>query len=343
MPLVFIPVEEVSTSASQCETIGSVDLGYILAGEAKSFSFRLGNIGPAIDWTLTASHPSIAIDETAGHLEPDDTTDTLTINVTLPIDAKSAFIYASLEANTDDVLSVVYQAVGPNESRLPEYPNRTSQMTDLAAQSIDRVAEQIRLYRYDPIAYNPNDKRLIHYTTLSLPKPGNENGFITQNLYERVNPLNATWGYARTEQSIIASFQSEHDSHRDSFTMDDAADAFTGEARLFVPAEYDLTRQWALYSPETALEPERCKRTVFIFRRQAAIYVLVDIYHRFRGNEFSHYECTLRKLHTRAMGSRSEFNPFAQIFLCNDDKPYAYVGTYLDVNSLLPDEDPYQS
>ena len=322
MAIVYIPANDYSTRASVAQTITSLDLGFIQAGESKSAAFKVGNSGPAgqfLSLESTSSSPVgpvVSLSETAFTLGPDQISDTVTLAISLPLEVPSQGYVVEITAmGLQTSLAAYFQAVGVNAPRRSQYPERADQTTDSFQGVIDRLGEPLLLHRFDPIPYDPADTRV----TLDL-----EGHFHSQyQPCDRLDPLNDEWGYSHASEIIIANVQGEEESIRLDFQATDTAMTYSGSLRVTIPAEYELDRQWALFNPASGPDLAQYKRTVWIFERQGTLYAMVHVHPAYQGNVITHYECTAVQIHDRGMGSADFYNPFALTFAKDSDKPYA--------------------
>ena len=336
--LIFIPSHDLSVNADEAETIDEIDLGFIQVGESKTASFRIGNRGGAL---LTST---VTIDDLWSSLSlgviclgADEISDTITVAVAPPVDSPSSGRVATIAA-TDAELTITYTVVGPFDERSSQFPERSSDFTDNVSSTIGRVGEVFTLHRYDPIPHDPDDDRVFVSVRDGYRWTNSEGRNYrfshAANPCDRLDPLNGDWGYAHSSSTIIASFQLESFSIRENSSASNTAMSFDAEARLTIPAEYDVVRAWALFSESQGADSDQYKRTVFLIQRQSRLWALHNIFSRYRGNELSHHICDLIPLHNRTMGSADFYNPFAFTFAENADKPYSCFPCDYDLMSL---------
>lgn len=330
MGLSFVPFSDLSSVASDASSITTLDFDYLQAGEETTQAIRIANTSNAdTTFQLVTADSRFTITPATGNISANGLSDTITINLTLPLDCESESYAIGLFATDGNgnvsALTLTYTAVGVNEERRSESPERNSNFTESIGNIIATFAEPLRIYRYDPIAYNIHDTRIIIDPTQSrkLTTDAKSHRFISQNVESKLDPENATWGYVRTDSIILANFQGEHESVRIDFVAESSSMTYTNTAQLVIPAEYELQRLWAMFAPARDPDIEQHKRTVFLFKRQGELWAIHNVYARYRGNELSHYECDCIQLHCRAMGSPDFFNPFALTYAYESDKPYS--------------------
>jgi hypothetical protein len=351
--LIWIPTGDLETDASAATTINQLDFGFIQSGESKTLAFRIGSTDAipltyqlitVLDDSEPNAHEHIVANPADGSLGPGEISDTTTITVTLPVDEPSRSHFVVMLAVASDgqtyPLTITYEAVGSNEERRTEYPSRKSDFTDNISDVLFRLAEPIKVYTYHPIPFDPNDKRILIDATgrRNLSGDAGTHRFITQaNVAERLSP-ESIWGYRRSESTILASFQSEHESVRINFEATNSGMTYNSTAMLYIPAEHQLIRYWALFAPARNPDREQFKRTVFLFKRQGDVWCVHNIYSRYRGNELSHYEAECVQVHASKMGSPDYFNPFALTYEHEIDKPYAcFAVSPPDLQIILSD------
>lgn len=342
MGLIWVPATEYASLASEADTIGSLDFGYLRAGESASRSIRIGNTGasPVVVNLDTddpyLDYPSEPIDLEAGRIS-----DTLTVTVNAPLEAVSGVVLNTLSATTGSgeivALSVSYSLVGAFTERSPQYPERAGAFTDNVTGVLVTFSEPLVLHRYDPIPYDATDQRVfgirdgetIKLLTLADP-------------CSRLNPLNQTWGYLHSTSTIQASFQSEDMSTPDAPSPENTAGRYGASATLFLPAHVNLERDWQLFSPARGADRDQFKRTVYVVVRQGKIWALQDVVSVYRGNEIGYYRCRLTPVQQRTPADPSGFNPWSITYDYWSDKPYAIYPCSLPGGLLLYDEnDPY--
>ena len=343
--LAFLPSSDYSESASAATGVETLDYEYIQVGESKSRSIRIANqSNDTVNYFLAADSDWVEITPESGTLQADEISNTTFIEISPPLGEKTAIHSVDLVATTGvDVyrLELLFEVIGANETRQSQYPERRSDFTDNVSNVINRVSESFTLYRYDPVAYDESDNRVIidpDQKRQLVGTPGSHR-WLTQNFAERLNPLNSTWGYTRSDETILASFHDETNEIETSFTRDNSMMSYQSTAYLVVPAEFEFHQIWALFSPAKNPDPDQYKRTVYLIRRREDIWCLHNIYARYRGNELSHYEIELVQFHRQAMGSAAYYNPFALTYERDTDKPYAmYPVDYGDLfDSVLSD------
>lgn len=332
--LKFVPADDLSESATDATNTTSLDLGLIQVGESQSASLRIANTGTIeTDYTLSlAADPTILIEiePDSGTLAADEISDTTTISIIPELEAsgiRSIDLTATDGTGSTYRLELYFVVVGINEQRASQSPERETAFTSNVSNVVTAVGEWIKIYRYDPVAFNPNDTRVIIDTdrTRKLSGTAANHGWLSQSYEERLNPLNETWGYVRSDEKIIGSFHDETTDVEIAFKRNNTQMTYTSSAFLVVSAEFELPRLWSLFEYDKPHSPDSAqyKRTVFLFRRQADVWCLHHIYSRYKGNELSHFECEVLQLHNSGLGSSQFFNPFSFTYELEIDKPYA--------------------
>jgi len=327
MAIIFIPTNDYSTSASDAATISEIDFGFIQAGSSVSRSFRLGNVGTTTAWSLSFP-PQFSASIIGGTLQADEITDTITLTLSVPTDAISGAVFADIVAATpsgsESRLECVYDVVGANETRTPEFPDRASTFTDNVSNVIDRVSAPIRIHIYEPVPLSDDGRVLVEQGERGLTGDAGDVVFKSQcDVCERLNPVNTDWGYTHSARTIAANFQAENFTIRETFRKDDSVVTWTGGARLIIPAEYVLQRTWALFDASDKPDRQQFKRTVFVLCIQSKWWCAQNLITVRRGGELSYYSADLIPLHNANMGAPEFYNPFALTYRDGDDKPYA--------------------
>lgn len=335
--LIYIPVNDLSDSAADAETIDELDFGEVLAESSVSASFRLGNTyGSTVDYEFTVTSDSlnsflsewVTLPPT-GELQADGTTDTLSIRLEPPVTAGNRSYLVSLNAICEHGVSSIdlaFTVVVDRDARRSEWPERATTQTDVFSDQIDRTAEHIELLRYEPVAYDASDDRVIVERGERNLIDGDEITFRSQvDPCDKLNPLNSEWGYQQSTTWIRAHFQPETDEITTSFTKDDTSQVYASTAGLIIPAEFysDFQRSWALFSPKNDADRPQYKRTVFAFNRNGEIWAILDVIAPPLGDLVAYLECRCIQIHNADMGSPQFFNPWAWTFENNSDKPYA--------------------
>lgn len=343
MALVFIPFDDLSVSAIAATPITSIDYSFIQAGEEKSHSFRIGNTSAgSVSLTLVSSSDLVSLlPATSFTLAPDQITDTITATINVPLSALTVTESIVLTATSDEgatSMTLDYVSVGANTARDSEYPERRTTLTDTISNTILRASEPLKLLKYEPIPYDPDDTRVFISDKKRHLDIGGDHSFVTQSVDERLNPLNETWGYVRSESIILGSFQDIETDILTDFVADKTSMNYRSTAKLFVPPEYEFPRTCALFSDAEDPDDIQYKKTVYLILRRGEFWALHTIQTRFRGNELAHHEIDLVQLEPRNMGSPDFYNPFAWTWRYEADKPYAkFVTTGIDFSILISD------
>lgn len=325
---VFIPVTDYSQTASGAETISSLDVGYVQAGQAVAVSFKLGNRDEIVNLiTISTDHPQVSLSVQNLTLGPDEISDTVTATITAPLDCQTTLETALVTAGANETISLVWQTVGANVDRLPQTPDRMGSFTDNITNVLDRVGEVFRVYTFDPIAYDSTDERIF------VSPEGATSRFKSQrDVCCRLDPLDDRWGYQRSVQTVVGSFQSEDWSITSSFTRDNSSITYSGSAILFLPAEFELVREWAIFNPARDADRAQYKRTVFVTQRQGQVWCLQTIVPIYRGQELAYWHCNMIPLSQSTMGSPGSYNPFATTYEYQSDRPYAQFSCQTDIS-----------
>ena len=221
-------------------------------------------------------------------------------------------------------LWVLLDTAADRDKRRSAFRRSTSQ-TDVFSNQIDRMAEPIRIIRYDPMEFNPDDTRItVERGTRSLSDGGVRLKSLA-NTCNRLDPLDHVWGYSPSEVQIRGVFEPESDDISMSFTHDKTSMTYQSTSRLVAPVEYDdvLQRFWSLFSEAFGSDVEQYKRTVFIFERNNEWWALQDIVAPPLGKISTYLECELIQLHNADAGSQQFYNPFAFTYEQGSNKPYA--------------------
>lgn len=331
MGLIIIPSSDLSTSAASATSIDRLDFGFIQAGETATRAVRVGSLQSFRSVTLSPNDVAawVAISPASFDLEPDEISNTVVISISPPVEAPTASHSIDLVASTDlgeqFILRLDFECVGANIARDSQYPERRTAFTDNVSDVVLRASEPLRLLTFTPVPFNPSDNRvLVDFTQRrNLCGDASDHRFITQSIDERLNPLNATWGYVRNESTILGSFQDEMQDIPIEFESLNTRMTFSGKAKLFVPPEFEFPRMYGLFSVGRSADFDQYKRTVYLIQRRGELWNLHFIATRNRGNELAHHEIDLIKLEDANAGSPDFYNPFAWTWRLESDKPYA--------------------
>lgn len=322
--IVFVPVEDYSTSAAAAATVDSLSLGYVKAGDSRSVAFRIGARDDDSVFSLTPSDSRLSLDVEEFDLSEDEISDTVTLTLSLPLEEPSAFHVATLTATSGETLSVEWEAVGANSERQTQHPRRSGLATPISSSPILALGDTLLLLRYDPIAFDPDDDRIIVETgSRNLCEDPGVRFRSPCDPCERLNPLNETWGYVESSEIVKAQFTSESRSVDVSFSADKTSMTYHVAARLILPAEYELTRLWASFAEQSAADKAQFKRSVYVVKRLGELFAVENVRTLDISDDLSHFECDLIALHNRDIGSPDFFNPFSVTYEFESDKPYA--------------------
>lgn len=322
--IVFVPVEDYSTSAAAAATVDALSLGYVKAGDSRSVAFRIGARDDDAVFSLTPPDSRLSLDTESFDLEADEISDTVTLTLSLPLEEPSAFHVATLTASTGETLSVEWESVGANSERQTQYPRRSGLATPISSSPILALGDTLLLLRYDPIAFDPDDDRIIVETgARNLCEDPGVRFRSPCDPCERLSPLNETWGYVESSEIVKAQFTSEQRTIDVSFTADKTSMTYHVAARLILPAEYELTRLWASFAEQTAADKPQFKRSVYVVKRLGELFAVENVRTLDISDDLSHFECDLIALHNRDMGSPDFYNPFSVTYEFESDKPYA--------------------
>jgi hypothetical protein len=346
----FVPANDLSTSAVLASSITTVDFGFIRSGEDATRAIRVGNATQdhqfyVLDAASHAEYSVVISPAESISLEPDEISDTTSITIELPLDVASGSRSVDLLATTDAgtfVLRLDYIAVGVNKDRNAgaEYPERATSFTDNLSDVLLRFAEPLRLFTFEPIPFDPDDRRVIvdFSKRRHLGDGLGDHNFISQDVKERLNPLNSTWGYVRSESIILGSFQDETTGLQANFEALNTLMLFTSTAKLYVLPEYEFPRTWALFDPSGDPDSHQYKRTVYVIHYRGCFWNLHDIHTQFRGNELAFHEINLVQIEPQNMGSPAFYNPWAWTYRHEQDKPYAkFAVDTPDLREVLSD------
>jgi len=328
MGLIFVPASDLSTSASEATSITSIDFEFILAGEISTKALRVGNrhTFPG-SFTVSSTSDLVRVLPAEGYLTPDEISDTISVEIVVPVDMPTGPQNLDLIANfagNEYTLRLEFEAVGVNVARDSEYPERRTSFTDQISDTIIRAAEPLRLLTFTPIPFDPSDKRIVlDFSRRRKLDIGGDHKFISQNVGTQLDPTNPTWGYVRSEAIILGSWQDEFEAIQVEFESLNTVMTYTGTAQLYVPAEFEFPRMWGLFNVGNDHETDQYKRTVYIVERRGEFWGVHNVYTRWRGNEIAYREIDLVQITPRAMGSPDFYNPFAWTFRAEQDKPYA--------------------
>lgn len=317
---IFIPVTDYATSANSAEELSSIEVGYIQAGTEECVNFRIGNRDETtMEIVISSDNPAVTLSIDTLTLEPDQISDTLTATISTPIDCKTEMGSATISAGNAS-LELLWGDVGANLDRIPQVPDRMGDFTDTVTNVFDRteVSEALRLWTFDPIAYDPDDDRIFVMPEGTSPR------FKSQrDVCCRLDPLDTRWGYTQSVQTVVGSFQSEEWSITTSYSRDNSSVTYSGSAVLYLPAGYELRREWALFALEKEADRTQYKRTVFVTQRQGQVWALWSIVPIYRGTDLAYWHCPLIPLRQSCMGSVESYNPFAYTYEDQSDRPYA--------------------
>lgn len=330
MGLVFIPSNDLSTSANDATSITSLDFGFVQAGESKTQSLRVGSLFSdfrSITISPASSPDWVSISPSSVDLEPDGISNTIVISVTPPIEAKSESHSIDLVTNGEEqfVLRLDFEAIGANVARDSQYPERRSSFTDNVSDVVLRASEPLRLLTFTPIPFDPSDTRIrVDFTQRrNLYGDAGDHRFVTQSVDEQLNPMNSTWGYFRSESTILGSFQEEDADIATEFENLKTTMRYSCKAKLYVPPEFEFLRTYGLFSVGKNADFDQYKRTVFLIQRRGEYWCLHFVATRNRGNELAHHEIDLIQIEDANTGSPDFYNPFAWTWRLESDKPYA--------------------
>ncbi len=346
MSLVYIPVNDLSDLASDAGVIDYIDFGEpILVGSEASESFRLGNLSDqTVNYTWSVEQDDLnpflfeEMDylflEAAGlpepgTLGPNETSDTLSLRLIPPLTSGNRVWVLSVIVTSEigtSRLQIVFETVADRDQRRREYPERATSQTDVFSAQIDRAAEHLRLLRYDPVAYDPTDSRVIvergeRYLTES---PDIRFKSLCDPC-QRLNSMNSEWGYVQSETMIRGVYAPETDHISLTFTKTNTTMTYASTSSIIMPAEYhsDLQRTWALFARQSGADREQFKRTVFIFRRKEELWAILDVIAPPLGDITTYLEARCIQVHNADMGSPQFFNPWALTYESESDKPYS--------------------
>lgn len=352
--LIFVPADDLSQSAASATATSSIDLGYFTTGRMRTVALRVGNQGsePAA-WTLSARDPfddGVTFDFTpeAGSLAPDEISDTVTVNISLPLDAYEIGHVADLilsDGSSETIAEVTFTPVQANVERRSQYPSRAGDATRTSGNVIESLGDTLQIYVFQPVAYDPTMDDL--FTVEWQDNRQTLGGFRGMKIIsaaadpcERLNPHSPDWGYTACPVVVRGQFQRESPSIvTTALEADGAPLRYSVSASLILPGWAELTpRLWALFQPETETEPATYKRTVYLLKRQGVFYAVENIRGLDLGTDLSHFECDLIALHDAAMGSPDYYNPFSVVYAYESDKPYAvFTCPIPHFETLLPD------
>lgn len=342
--IIFVATPCYAATASDAENIDVLPFGFVPAGKYLTKTFRVGNCGQiAISVTISSDDGNVQCPSGAYYIAPGAFTDTLSVTVGAPIDCESVPVVALLTAtadNGDDArLVLMWDCVGANTSRENQSPDRLGNVSDTTGNVLDTLAVPIRLYRFDPLPYDPDDHRIFIVG----------NGWTSaRSLNCRLSPTDTRWGYTASVQTISAVFQNEEWSSSTSFSRDNMTVDYNGSATLLLPPEIELDRQWALMHPMRGYEPAaQYKRTVYLAKIRSVTWVLQNVTPVYYGSDLAYWTCPLIPLSSPSNGNQTYFNPFSITYEYNSDRPYVAYSNYVNANFLddltdIPDPyDPY--
>ena len=254
MGLIFVPSNDLSTSAAVATSIDRLDFGFIQAGETSTQVCRVGSLQSFGSVSLSPTDVAawVAISPASFDLAPDEISNTVVISITPPIEAETASHSIDLVASTDlgeqFILRLDFEAVGANVARDSQYPERRTNFTDNVSDVVLRASEPLRLLTFTPVPFNPSDTRIrVDFTQRrNLYGDAGDHRFITQSVEEQLNPMNSSWGYVRSESTILGSFQDEDADIAMEFESLRTVMRYSCKARLFVTTEYEFARFYGL-------------------------------------------------------------------------------------------------
>lgn len=270
----------------------------------------------------------ITIDIDAGTLAPNDISDTTSITIEVPPKAISMGQVFDIVAKVGDIeyeLEINYEAVGANDFRRPQYPDRASSFTDQASNTLDRFSEWLTLATYTPITFDPTDDALFI-----------RNGSLKaqSQICERLDPTNDRWGYTLSTSKMRGTFVNES---RD-ISMDQATGiTYETSAYLVIPAEEELIREWRLLAPARASDVDQYKRTVYVIERQGELFAIESIIPYYMGAILSHFEADLVSISRKDQNIAARYNPWAISYRLDSDKPTHTWQCHFDVDTILQD------
>ena len=337
--IIFIPSDDYAEDASDADTIDSLAYEFIQSGHLETRSIRIGNIGAeTVTYSLItrqASAADVTIDFDSATLAPDEISDTTTITIEVPPEAISighVFDIVAVVDTSEYELEVTYEAVGANDDRRPQYPDRASSFTDQASNTLDRFSEWFHLLTYLPIAFvpdDPNDRTVLLERTDFVGSTGIR-VLSKSDPCERLNPTNETWGYTLSTSMLRGTFVNESRE----ISMDQATGLnYETSAYLVFPAEEELIREWRLFEPAR----DQYKRTVYVIERQGELYAIENIVPLSMGQILSHFEADLVAIHRKDQNISSRYNPWAMSYRNESDKPTHVWQCPYDLDAILDD------
>jgi hypothetical protein len=326
MGVIVIPTNEYASRASEAETISARDFGYVRAGLSVSRSFRVGNLSPFVqDLSFSTDSPLAVAPDYPVTLQPNEISDTLSVRVSALLDCVSDSATADLivsDGESTYSIPMHWETVGANSDRRSQVPERTGDVTRIVGNTLERALTPLRLYRFDPVPYDPADRCVFirdgHPVTLGDP-------------CARLDPLDDRWGYRRSVQTILAAYVGDDWTISESFTRDNTTVSYEGSASLLIPAEYELDRTWALFNPATQVEREQYKRTVYLTQIQGQVWCLQIVDPAYYGEDLAYWTCRLLPLKNATVGDPSAYNPFAFTYEYESDRPYAVFPCRADI------------
>lgn len=343
--IVFIPANEWSTDANSASSVNELDISYVKLTESKQTSFRIGNTG-----TETVSNVLSLIDEldpnvndTASlsldelELAPGATSNTITLTVAPPLDATAGSHIITVSSSSGETLDVFAVYVGPNTERASQIP-REGQATRITSAVISSLGDQLDLFVFHPVAFDPTDtRRLMNDMVITFP-PGQ--GQYEADPCSRLSPSHELeQAYTQTTERIIANFGSENRTFRQTYQATNSTITYEVTASLTLPAEFPLTREWALFSPESrdGLTPSLYKRSVYLIKRGGEWFDIANERTIDFGADHSHYACDLIAIRDRKMGDPSYYCPFSLVWGLHSDQPFACFTCPCDIPLLAAD------
>ncbi|MBP7746923.1 MAG: hypothetical protein KA383_12405 [Phycisphaerae bacterium] len=350
--LVFVSASDLTQSAALATPTTNIDLGYFTTGRMATVALRVGNQGStSAAWNLNARDPfddgvTCDIYPDMGFLVADEISDTVTVDITLPLDAYEIGHVADLiltDGSSETICELTFTPVQANVERRSQYPSRAGDATRISGNVIESLGDTLQVYVFQPVAYDPSTDDLISVEWQDKSIGGLYRGMkivTAADPCERLNPHNEQWGYTVCPTVVRGQFQRESPSIvTTALEATGAPLRYNVSASLILPGWAELTpRLWAMFQPETETEPATYKRTVYLLKRQGVVYAIENIRGLDLGSDLSHFECDLIALHDAAMGSADYYNPFAVVYQYDSDKPYAvFTCPTPRLDTLLPD------
>ncbi len=342
----FLPSSELSASASAAEGITELSLGYVPAGNAAAKSIRIANAGSsAVTFSFSVNdeddpnvNEQLLIDDTNAEdvdsitLQPDEITDTLSVDIQPPFDADNATHYAQVIVTTTDgdayILDVDWETVGAHSHWRRQYPESATDFTEGIIDLLEHFAEPLHLHRYDPIGYDPDDNRVF----IDRDRVTGERTIETQsNVCCRLDPLNDRWGYVHDDTVVPCVFQGQDIDFSTAVMMDNSVLEFRATARLYLPAWVEMIPFYQLFATAEGADDAQFKRSVWITQRQSTIWALHNIKSHYFGQDLAYHSADLIAMEAANYGAPTYFNPFALTWRIDASKPYAHYACSLDL------------